>query len=290
LLNRLAAAEERFLRSELLAPAVPGGTVGVRIDGIICRFRIDRAFAGWGIFRPCAADRALLVRRATMTERQRYLDLLPERRMILCHRVGREWLGWPLHHGDTRFGPPTLVPIRLPEDTDALAVAITRFDGSQCWFDRLDEGADPAVAAYLRRALADRLPVDALQRRGLTAESRTAYAAALQLIEAAEKDRTEARLERALGHAGAKLHGYREQDDCIRVEFTVDGERHVSVIGKRDLTVQLAGICLSGEDRKFDLSSLVSVLREAQGDVVRIGADDGGMPAEQYWQVHPPRR
>ena len=37
LLNRLAAAEERFVQSDFLAPALPGGQLQVRIAGVVCR-------------------------------------------------------------------------------------------------------------------------------------------------------------------------------------------------------------------------------------------------------------
>src|SRR6516225_10336057 len=110
LLDRLAGAEDRFLRSEFLAPALPGGVVQVRIEGVVCRLRLDAAFAGLGVFRPLSATTATLVRRATLVEQRRYLDLFPRRPVILCRPLGDCWEAWPAHQADTRFGAPALLP------------------------------------------------------------------------------------------------------------------------------------------------------------------------------------
>jgi hypothetical protein len=294
-LDRLAAAEEQFLAGEFLAPMFQGGQVQVRIAGVVCRLKVEPAdFAGWGVFRPTSHSSAQLVRPATLAERQRYLRLFPLLRLILCQRQREQWLAIPAHQADTRLRIQGAVPVRLVEEAQLFEVIETRFDGVQCWFERTDARRDSATAAYLRQALQEMTEPDRLSRPGLTAEERTAYALnywpRLEAQLEAQRDRTEERLREALAHAGAAYRGYLERDDSYRVEYEVDGQRHVSVVGKQDLAVEVAGICLSGEDRHFDLQSLVGVLREAHGagDIVAVGEDNRGMDEEQYWRVHPP--
>jgi hypothetical protein len=294
ILNRLAAAEEKFLASDFLAPMLQGGQVQVRIAGVVCQLKVEPAdFQGWGVFRPLSHSTARLVRPAKLAERQRYLELFPLLRPILCRRHEEQWLAIPAHQADSRFRIQGLLPVRLVEEAQLFEVIETRFDGSQCWFERLDPRRDPGTAAYLRQALHEMIAPDKLSRPGLTAEERTAYGLnywpRFQAELEAQRDRTEERLREALAHAGAELRGYLERDDCYRVEYEVDGVRQVSVVNKQDLSVQVAGICLSGEDEHFDLQSLVGVVREAQGGVVRVGAENRGMAEEDYWRVHPPR-
>ena len=144
------------------------------------------------------------------------------------------------------------------------------------------------------------LETERLSRPGLTAEERIAYGVsywcrylaaeeARRKREAARMAMEEDRLRQALAHAGADLKGFIERPDVYTVTYEVDGQRHVSVVSKQDLSVQVAGICLSGQDGNFDLHSLVGVIREGQdeGGIVRVGQHNQGMAEEQYWQVHP---
>jgi hypothetical protein len=294
-LNRLAAIEERALASEFLAPVVRGDVVQVRIAGVICRFKLESAdFEGWGVFRPATAATAQFVRPARLLERKQYLDLLPLVRMIACRRDDDGWKAIPAHQADTRFQFEGLVAVRLVEEAQLFDVLRVRFDGTHCWFEGPDPSRDPATAAYLRAALERGDEPDRLVRAGVTAEERTAYGLnywpKVLAEEQVHRDRIEERLRAALAHAGADLRDYLERDDVYRVAYTVDGRRHVSVVRKNDLAVQVAGICLSGEDRHFDLASLVGVLREAQdsGAVVRVGQERGGISEQDYWTVHPP--
>jgi hypothetical protein len=295
-LNRLAAAEERFLASEFLAPAVRGGQVRVRIAGVITTLRIRPAdFEGWGVFRPASHSEAVLARRASLAEQARYLNLFPLVRLILTGKPDDQWLALPAHRADTRFRIDGAILVRLVEDGQLFEVVEARFDGSQFWYSGSDPRRDPATARYLREQLDRLTPPEQLERSGLTAEERSAYALnyhpRYEATEEARRGREERRLRGALAHAGAELKDFVERQDVYTVTYEVDGQRNVSAVSKADLSVQVAGICLNGEDQNFDLQSLVGVIQEAAGGggFVRVGRENRGIPEEQYWDVHPRR-
>jgi hypothetical protein len=289
-LERLAGSEERFLAGEFLAPSFKGGQVQVRLAGVICRLKVQPAdFEGFGIFRPTSYTEARLVRPATLAERRRYLELFPLVRLILAARHEEQWLALPAHRADSRFHIAGLVPVRLVDEGQLFEVIESRFDGAHFWYASPEPCWDPARAAYLRQALEQEVAPDQLHRPGLTAGERDAYALSFQATEQAMRLKEEERLREALAHAGADFKEWRERADVYTITFDVDGQRHVSVVSKRDLSVQVAGICLSGQDEAFDLASLVGVIREAQDGpgLVRVGRDNQGMEEDQYWHVHP---
>lgn len=281
--SKLAAEEEKFFKETFLCPVVRNVPLRVKLSGITMTLRITSPktrvnFEGWGVFRPTSVTEACFVREATLAEYSTYLNLFPQIRLITCGRTeDGKWLAMNANANDSRFQITGLVPLQLAGDRQLFETVRVRFDGKSFWLEAADSSASLRNAAYLRNALVEEKDSDAIEASGLTKEERQAYAIAyLRQIES-KKDRNEERIKLAIERAGAEYRSYVERGDTYTVEYTVDGERHQSVVNKDTLDVQSAGICLSGGDRTFDLQSLVGVIKEGiRGRrIVRVGLNTG---------------
>jgi hypothetical protein len=74
---------------------------------------------------------------------------------------------------------------------------------------------------------------------------------------------TQGRIARSLSHSGGQLVSYIERGDVYTVTYRFGDRTHTSTVRTNDLSVVTSGICLSGQDNDFDLTSLVGVMREA---------------------------
>ena len=280
ILNRLEAAEKDFVGREFMAPVVGHGRIMVRIAGVLCTLRwiegLPKRYRGWAVLRALSISRAEFVGEAGLTQIADYLALFPAVRLILLQPHSDRWLSLPAHMGDRRFRIEGPVMLELSEEgLEGFETVLSRFDGHLFWYERRDPSRDPTVAAYLREQLnsgnaGGLLPkAEELHKRGLTREECDAY----RILWAAKidelKDRVELRLSEALSHTGAQYRSYSERQGVYVVRYEVDGRQHVSTVNRDDLSVVTAGICLSGTDRRFDLTSLVGVLRQAH-DTGRI--------------------
>jgi hypothetical protein len=290
LLDKMESAEEEFLKTEFLAAVLPGRRVRVRISGIVCTLQVvGQAEPGWAILRPLALDRAQVIGRPSLGQIRDFLALFPQVRLLLVAQTQWGGLAIAAHRGDHRFQIEGPVPVYLVSGIEPFQSFIARFDGSLFWFQEVDRRRNPGIAAYLRQTLAAETPPGQLHKSRLTAEEREAYDLVYQAGEAARRSAVEVRLSDALTHAGAELASYIEREDAYTVTFTVDGRPHRSTVRKDDLTVLVAGVCLAGQDRRFDLASLVGVLREGQGGrrIVRVGHGEM-LNEDAYWRIHPP--
>ncbi len=270
LIARLGAQEAALMQATFLAPCLPGSRVRTRIQGLTREFEAPRDFEGWGVFAPQDERRARLVEPADPLAVSEFLALMKPFRVRLAHpATGRTWLAYPVNEGDAlqRLGGARPVLVHLVGHGARLEVAVARVDGGALWFDELDRKADPLEAERLNAALAETVPPEKLSGKGVTPEMRIAYElAATQetfFQETLRLRNEHERLRQALKVGGGGLRGYLDRGDHWVVDWTDGhGTHHSSAISKSDLTVLSAGICLAGEDRRFDLQSLVGVVED----------------------------
>lgn len=265
LIDDLADQEDRFRQQLFVAPAIARGKVRARVAGLVQSFVTHpRSFEGWGVFQANQSHQAVLLDQASPAQREAYLRLLkPLRLRLVMHLLGSLWLAYPNNESDARqrFGWCHPVPVALVQEGQAFEAIIARHDGGGFWFDQVDRREHPRHAENLRQALAQGSLAAELNWPDLTPEMATVYSIVAERLRSLGQGRDEARLKRALTTGGGELLGFTERDDHWVVEWTDGrGQRHTSAISRSDLTVLSAGICLAGEDEKFDLESLVGVV------------------------------
>ncbi|HLL72198.1 MAG TPA: hypothetical protein VK363_12225 [Pyrinomonadaceae bacterium] len=276
LIKTLAAQEEAVRGGRFLAPCVAGGRVRVSLDGLAYSFRPrPRRFEGWGVFEPIDDAAARVVEAATLPQVAGYLRLLKPLRVRLVERLrGQTWLAYPSNVEDARqgFGVRGELQVHLVSACARFEGAVAYTDGCNWFFGETDRRADARVAERLGKLLRQGVEPDYITWKGITPETRAAYAIAAEFApefshvrrrrEADRaKQREEARLRNALALNGGRLVDFDDEGENWGVRWqTRQGENFVSTVAKRDLTVVSAGICLSGYDSDFDLQSLVGVV------------------------------
>ncbi len=307
--DRLQAQETAFAGARVLAPILGERRVTVKVGGVACQLAVDAGERGWSVLEVQSMQRAKWLRTATLGEREKYLALLPAVRFTALERARTLWLAFPAQAGDARFRLSGVAPIREVEGANLqmFDTLIARFDGTHFWFEKVDALRPPAIAEYLRTSLADQIAPDELHKKGLSKEERIAYALALYgpppesgagIMTEAETNslnpysvRTPAtatdwsvyvpyagaaqkRLAASLGHAGGRLVSWMDRGDAYTVTYQFGERTHTSTVRANDLSIVTSGICLSGQDHDFDLTSLVGVMQEAASDEPWLFHDD----------------
>ena len=288
--DRLQAQETAILGTRVLAPILGGRRVTVKIGGIACQLAVDSGERGWGVLEVQSTTRATWLRAASLSEREKYLALLPAVRFIALERSGDIWHSFPAHAGDARFRLSGVAPIRggANANVQVFDALVARFDGTHFWFEKADARRSPAIAEYLRESLATQIAPDALHKKSLNPEERAAYAYALYgppAIESSAPDNAatpppsfnplaaianpntpDGRLAQSLNHAGGRLVSWMDRGDAYTVTYQFGAQTHTSTVRADDLSIVTSGICLSGRDRDFDLTSLVGVMQQAANE------------------------
>jgi hypothetical protein len=235
-------------------------------DEVPYRVRIWHPDPGWWWVEPTAQTRGRIFEPAGAGEILEYLDELPRIYVIILFRVAeRTWLCTPLNAADAAqrgwasgeprvlhlawgtIEPYDVVSARLLSQTVLFDSVADRLE-SRLWTEHAQVGnatsADFARAMEIVNAEIDRRRKE--EREKALAEQRTTL---------------EGNIRWHLEFAGANLVGWKEQGEGVRVEWEYGGQRYDMRVS-RNMRIESAGVCLSGGDRHFNLSSIVSVMEE----------------------------
>lgn len=283
LIARLAQKEKDASDSTILAPVARGGIVHVRVEGIAYQLKVEEDFRGWALLMIDSPGKAVVVGQPSVSQIDAYLKLLPRVRLILLEEFEKKWWAIAASNDKSRFSIKSAVPLQLVTRAGSFDTVYARFDGFSFWFESTDRRRDASIANKLRKNLDEDVKPEELHLLGMVPQEKSAYEilwrlkhpelypvgssqGSVAMSAPAPRSRAEL-LSSALAHAGAQLDSYWSQDDSnITVRFNLDGQTHTVLVRQDDLSVVSAGICLSGEDSKFDLASLVGVFREHNDD------------------------
>lgn len=276
LIEQLGNTANTLNERVFVSPVYKNRWVATRIDKIIYRFEIPRLSPGWYKFRPTSQNTAKKIGDADLMSVEKYLKLFDKLRLIMIKREGNVIFGIPFKTNKFNFNMSQIFPVYLALDDMAIDFdeILCRFDGVNVWYEQVPMNNDPARSEYLRESLFNKLNPNDVEFQGLRFEDKIAYGIRYQLIleeeeklkKAAEKrllKNTKYRIQKAVEHSGGRFKDYTERGSNFSVTYDVDGETYTSTVAKdKNLTVLTAGFCLSGHDRDFDLTSLISVIRE----------------------------
>lgn len=266
IISKLGEKELRVTDLEFISPVFFTDTVVTRIDGLVYKFGIRKTPPGWYKIRPTDHLHAKIVGEADIIEREEYLKRLGKLRVTLTLRKDNVYLAVPDKANKYGFPSNELLPVLLTDDSVLnFDRVIVRYDGANTWFDSVDINNDPTKAEYLRDSLEKYTEPEKIKFANLTFEEKLAYTLRTTFDKRFYENNKEVLLKRDVEHAGGSFVRFVERSDHYSVTYRVDGEEFTSHISKDNKRMVIAaGICLSGNDHRFDLKSLITVVREAQ--------------------------
>lgn len=280
LISKMGEKESSLTQREFVSPIFSDCVVATRVEGITYTFAVPKTEPGWYKIKPVNTKRAKLSGKADLLDIETYLKYFDKIRLVLVMKKDDVYMA--VSDKANKYGLPCqeLISVFLTDDSVVdFDRVLARYDGANFWFECVDGGNDPAKAEYLRTCLETLQDPVKIRYSGLTFEEKIAYTLRLTLDKKLVEDRKKRAIEEHVGHAGGKLLRFAEKKDHISVTYTVDGEQFTSHVS-RDPAHQViaAGICLSGNDKRFDLKSLITVMREAKKRRVvhRFNIEDPG--------------
>jgi len=263
LIDKIGKKEASLTEMDFVSPVCGNTQVATRVYGLIYAFDIPATAPGWYKIRPKDSRNAVITGPAESGEIELYLHRFQKVRATMAlKRAG-------IYHGileRSSAADGESVPILLTDDSiQDFDRIVCRFDGLSYWYEAIDSINSPDKAEYLRTSLQKYVPSESIKFSGLLFDEKAAYGMRTEIDKQFSEEIKRKAIRENVEHAGGKLVRFAEKSDHYSVTYSVDGQTYTSYVSK-DSThrVITAGVCLAGTDHKFDLKSLITVMREGQ--------------------------
>lgn len=286
IIGRIGEKETSLLSAEFISPVYGNRLVATSVEGMVYKFQIPKTAPGWYKIRPKDQKSAQIIGPAELIDIENYLKRLYKIRVTLIMKRKGIYMGIADKTNPYGFSYEELVPVFLCDDTaNAFDRVLARYDGGSIWFERVDSSNDPAKAEYLRDCALKLTDPAKIKYTGLLFEERQAYAVRLGFDKKFAEEKKKTDIQRDVEFAGGTFVESVERNDFYSVTYKVDGQTFTSHISKdpRRMVIS-AGLCLNGNDRHFDLKSLVTVIREGQDRkiIYKYNLDNRSDTVEDY--------
>jgi hypothetical protein len=290
ILDSMVSQESAVVGTQVLSPVFANTKkVNTRISNIVVMLTAEavprkvRKGPIFGCFEVKSMTTAQFIREGTDLELAAYVQRLPQTRLILVERKNGVWIAAPAFSTAqstvVTLDQKARVPVLFGADTlERFDTVEAGFDGRMFLYAGNSVLQTPQLPSRLRFevARADSLvPASKLILNGLTEDYRSVYEQVTNDLVKKRVETTEDKLRKNVQHGGGTFISYTEQQDTFVVTYEVAGVSHRSTVRQNDLGVVSSGVCLSGRDRDFDLSSLVTVMKERSQRGIRYDGDPG---------------
>lgn len=268
LIKKMGEKEDTLTKSTFISPIYGNEYVVTRVNGLVHKLGIpDSTKPGWYKLKARNFKKAKVVGSADFIEVEEYLKMLTKIRVILVYKKDELYYGVPLKNNSAGFEVSELIPVYLTSDDNVgpFEKVICGFDGANLWYYQNDISADPARTEYLRESFDKFVRPDKIQYTGMTLEEKIAYTLRINLDKKARESLKEVLIQKDVEFAGGEFVKFIERNDHYSVTYKIGGQKYTSYVTKDESHhVLTAGVCLNGHDREYDLTSLITVLREGQ--------------------------
>ncbi len=256
ILEKFLDQEKKAAGLHVTAPVLPGGKVRITVGDLVWESTFETQFSGWGVFELLPSRKAHFVREAEEWEKEEYAKGFKTYDFLLIHKDPKGvWWGYHFHENLT-------APIYLAQGV-SLFDSVTAIEDKGIFYHlSVDQGGDWKKRKILREKLENLTSPEDLWISSLTLKEKEVYRLAYSLNRNNLLSSSEKKILEALRIGGGELQELTQTQNGYRVKWkTTQGETVVSVIDPR-LNLISAGICLKGEEKKQDFTSLVSLVSQ----------------------------